>query len=548
MTSPARPDIDLLLTNAKIATMAPAGTFAEALAAADGRIIAVGDEAAVAELAGPDTRVIDAGGRTVIPGLIDTHVHCDMQGTRIGRWLDFSWPGTRDKEAALAAIARAGEAKGTNDWVAGYRYDDVKLGGYPSRAELDKAGQGRPVFIFRTDGHVGLANSGALARCAIDETTPDPPFGRYDRDPETGRLTGLLRETAAHQVLEEAESGIKIEELADGLETVFQGFLALGITSIHNSLATRPAIKAYQRMREAGRLKMRVGIIASGREEGLIESLIDAGIRTGFGDDWIRLVGVEWCPDCSTSGRTAAYYEPYRGQAVLGEPADNRGMLLYETEDFARRVLAAHAAGLTVCADGVGDRGIDFVLDAYEAALEAHPRADHRMRVEHCCCVTPDIRARLKRLGVVASSASGFAYDLGEAYLRNRGAEAMKFMWPHRSLIDQGIPAPGHSDAPVCDPNPFRGIYSLVARKAQTGADLDASEAITLWEALEAYTTLGAWVGREEKVKGSLEPGKRADFAVLDRDIFRLPPDQLLETKTCMTVLDGALVHEAEGA
>ena len=168
------------------------------------------------------------------------------------------------------------------------------------------------------------------------------------------------------------------------------------------------------------------------------------------------------------------------------------------------------------------------------------------MRVEHCCCVTPDIRARLKRLGVIASSATGFAYDLGDAYRQNRGQDAMIHMWPHRSMIDDGIVAPGHSDSPICDPNPLRGVYSMVTRKTDSGGDLDQSEAVTVWEALEAYTTLGAYAGREEHLKGSLAVGKLADLCVLDRDIFSVPGEEIPQIQVQTTVLGGEVVYQAE--
>ncbi|NUQ37492.1 MAG: amidohydrolase family protein, partial [Caldilineales bacterium] len=232
-----------------------------------------------------------------------------------------------------------------------------------------------PVFILRTDGHIALANAAAFRACGVPEDAADPPFGRFDRHPDTGRFTGLVRETAAHPFLGQIHASDAEDEIAEGLERVFAECLSYGITSVYNSLTPARAIRAYQRMRDTGRLRLRVGIIASGREDGLIEALIAAGIRTGFGDDWVRVIGVEWCPDCSTSGRTAAYYEPYVGAKVVGEVEDNRGMLLYEADDLKRRAIAAHKAGLLVCIEGVGDRGIDFALDAIEAALAAHPDA-----------------------------------------------------------------------------------------------------------------------------------------------------------------------------
>jgi predicted amidohydrolase YtcJ len=194
--------------------------------------------------------------------------------------------------------------------------------------------------------------------------------------------------------------------------------------------------------------------------------------------------------------------------------------------------------------DGVGDRGIDFVLDAFEAALAAHPVKDHRMRVEHCCFVTPKILERIKRLGVIDSSATGFMYDLGDAYIANRGVENMKWMWPHRSLIDAGVPAPGHSDADVCHHNPMRAIYALVARKTDTGQPIGPEQAITVNEAIRAYTTLGAYVGNEEDIKGSIEPGKLADLVVLDRDIFIVPVDEIKDVKVDLTIVGGVIQHQ----
>jgi predicted amidohydrolase YtcJ len=532
--------IDRVVANGKIATMQAPGDFVEALAISGGRIVARGSTREMRELA-PSAELVDCGGRTVIPGFIDSHCHPDMHGARLGRWHDLA-DGPATMADLMAFVRRSTDGRAQDEWFVGFGYDDLRLGGYPARDELDTAAGGRPVFLYRRDGHLGVANSAALKRVGYERETADPPFGRIDRHPYTGEPTGLLRETAAHRVVEHCQRDFTTEDFIGGLARVFADFARCGITSVHNALCSTHGIIAYQKMRDAGMLHMRVGMLASGREDELIDAIIRSGWRTGFGDEWVRLTGVEWCPDCSTSGRTAAYYEPYVGEKILGEPEDNRGMLLYEAEDFKQRVLRAHRAGLLVGADGVGDRGIDFVLDAYENALSLHPLEDHRLRVEHCCNVTPAILERLKRLKVICSSASGFAYDLGDAYRRNRGAEAMRFMWPHRSMIDAGIVAPGHSDSPVCHPNPMRGIHSLVNRVSESGADLDRSEAISVFEALQCYTTLGAYAGKEEHLKGDLSLGKLADFAVLEEDVFTIAPERLAEVRVSETWIGGARV------
>lgn len=535
---------DLVVRNGRIATMNRRHHFVSALAARGGRIVALSDKGDLEELVGPETRVLDLRGRTAIPGIVDSHCHPDGQAARLASWLDLSPERVPDRAGLLARIAAAAEARGPEAWIAGARLNENKSGGYPTLEELDAASAGRPLFILRTDGHLGLANSAAFRRLGIDESTPNPPFGQFDRHPGSGRLTGLVRETAAQLFLEPIHAHDTAEGLAAGLVEVFRDWIGLGITTVYNSLAGSRSIRAYQILRERRLSPMRVGIIASGREEGLIEGLIASGLRSGFGDERLRLIGVEWCPDCSTSGRTAAYYEPYVGRKIEGEPEPNTGVLLYELEDLKARALAAHRAGLQVMIEGVGDRGIDFALDAIEHCLAAHPVADHRMRVEHCCYVTPPILERLRRLEVIDSSATGFMYDLGDAYLANRGAAAMQHMWPHRALIDAGVPAPGHSDAMVCDPNPFVSLWSMVTRKSDSGGDLDVSQAVTPSEALQAYTWLGAYSGREEAEKGSLEPGKLADLAVLDRDYFTIPVEEIRRVRVLQTVIGGELVFE----
>jgi len=536
--------IDQVVIDGKIATMEGEGVFVEALAISDGRIVAQGSSSEIRALA-PQADVIDCRGRTVIPGFIDSHCHPDTHGARLGRWTDLS-TGYATKDDVLAHVRRETQGKPADHWYVGFRYDDLRLGGWPTREELDAASGGRPVFLYRRDAHLGFANSAALKIVGFSRESQDPPFGRLDRHPDTGELTGLLRETAAHVLVNYCQASYTPDDYAAGLVKVFEDFVSYGITSVHNSLASTQGIIAYQKMRERNELRMRVGLLASGREDALIDSIIRSGWRTGFGDEWIRLTGVEWCPDCSTSGRTAAYYDPYVGEKILGEPDDNRGMILYELEDFKHRVLKAHKAGLLVGADGVGDRGIDFVLDAFEFALQHHPVHDHRMRVEHCCNVTPSILERLKRLKVICSSATGFAYDLGDAYIRNRGQEAMRYMWPHRSMIDAGVIAPGHSDCPVCHPNPMRGMYSMVTRKTDTGQDLFEGEAVTVYEAIQAYTTLGAYCGKEEHLKGDLGIGKLADFAILEDDIFTVDPEQIKDVRVAETYIGGECVFRRD--
>ncbi|MBT6276989.1 MAG: amidohydrolase [Chromatiales bacterium] len=539
-----RLDADLIVRGGCIASLDGANRTHSALAARAGRIVQMGSDGEVEPLRGDGTTVVELKGRTVIPGIVDSHCHPDGYAARLARWHELSPSGIPSRTALLDCIRSVSQTLASDQWFLGYRLNERKSGGYPTLAELDAATMNRPLFILRTDGHLGLANSAALAICGINDDTPNPPFGQFDRHPETGALTGLVRETAAHIFLDHVHSDDTVESVAHGLCSVFEEFLSHGVTSVYNSLTSSTGIRAYQRLQAQDRMSLRVGIIVSGREEGLVESYVRSGVESGFGNDWLRIIGVEWCPDCSTSGRTAAYYEPYTGDVVPGEPSNNTGMLLYDGADLTKRVIEAHNAGLLVMVEGVGDRGIDFALDAIEAALAAHPRPDHRMRVEHCCYVTPALQERLKRLGAVDSSATGFMYELGDAYIANRGQAAMRWMWPHRDLIDAGIPAPGHSDAWVCSPNPFTAMWSMVNRKTDSGQSLDATQAITIEEALRAYTQLGAWSGREEHLKGTLEVGKLADMAILDRDILTIPSDDIRNVRVDTTIVGGTVKYQ----
>jgi predicted amidohydrolase YtcJ len=483
----------------------------------------------------------------VIPGLIESHSHPDLEANFRTQWVLFSYPQFRSKAEVLAYVASNASNPGRDGYIKGFGYDDVKFGGYLTIDELDAAAPNTPVFILRTDSHVGLANTLAIKQAGFYEKGSDDglKFGSVDRD-SSGRPTGLLREAASDRIWFPLQDRITYEDLKRGLAMVFEEYARRGITSVYNSLTTELAYRAYQDMSRAGELGIRVGVILSGRDGDFIDRIIASGTANYFGDDSVRIIGVEWCPDCSTSGRTAAYHEPYVGKPINGEPVPNYGMLLHDADEFERYVKKAHRAGFVVCADGVGDRGIDFVLDGYEKALKELPKEDHRFRVEHCCYVTPKILERLKRLNVIASSATGFAYDLGDAYVRNRGEDAMKYMWPHRTMNDNGIVAPGHSDAPVCQVNPFRGMYSMVARKTDSGQSINASEAISNIEALNCYTYLGAYSGREENSKGTIEAGKLADFVVIDRDLTTATPDEIRDTQVLATYLGGRRIYKAD--
>ena len=525
---------DLILLNGKVITVDKENRVAKAVAIKDSRILRVGNNAEVRRTAGSGTKIIDLKGLIVIPGLIDSHMHPGGSwGAYLVRGVACGPNFTIDE---MLGVVR-GKAKETlpGNWILGYMMDDVKMGRYPTRKELDQASPKNPLYIQRRDGHNGVANSLALELSGVTKNTPDLEHGKIERDAD-GEPNGLLREAAKDLVYHKMPPYTE-EEFYRGLQLVYDECVSLGLTSIHASMVCPAEFRAMQRLKREGKLKVRTAVHLSGRDQGMVEGAIALGLQTPFGDDWLKITAAEWVLDTSTSGRTAAYYKPY-----VDEP-ENTGILLYDQDDIIKRVTETHKAGIRVGLDGVGDRGIDRALDAIEAALKEAPREDHRHRIEHCCAVTPSIQKRLKKLGVIDASATGFLYDLGDAYLKNRGPAEMKNMWPHRSLIDQGVPSPGHSDASICSPNPWLGIYGMVTRRTSSGQVLCIGEAIKPIEAVRAYTIDGAYAAWEEKLKGSIEPGKLADLVILDRDPLRISGEDLKNVLTIMTIIDGKIVY-----
>jgi predicted amidohydrolase YtcJ len=525
---------DTVFVNGNVITIDEDDSIAEAVAVKDSYIYRVGTNELINDVIGKKTKVVDLQGKTIIPGLIDSHMHPGSYGVFWIKGVKCG-PDINSIGELLDRIKEKAEKTPKGRWILGYTLDDVKLGRYPTRWELDKVTPENPLYIQRRDGHIGIVNSLALEAGNITKDTPDPPHGKIDRD-ENGIPTGVLRESAKEIVFSKMPPYSE-DEYYEGLKHVFNEFNELGLTTIHASMTSSKELKAMQKLKKRKELKIRVCVHASGREEGMLESLIATGIQTPFGDNWLKITEIEWVFDTSTSGRTAAYYDPY-----IDEP-DNYGILLYDQEDITDRVTRAHLAGLRVGLDGIGDRGIDRALDAIEVALKTKPVLDHRHRIEHCCYVTPTIQDRLIELNVIDASANGFLYDLGDAYKANRGEEQMRWMWPHRTLIDRGILAPAHSDCPVCSPNPWYGIYALVTRKTSSGDTLFKGEGITPLEAIKAYTIDGAYSAWEENIKGSIEKGKLADLVVLDSDPLLISHDELKNVFSLLTMVNGIIVY-----
>lgn len=298
------------MLNGKVLTVDAGDSVAQAVAIRGNHILSVGTVEEVSEAIKEGIEVIDLEGRMVIPGLIDSHMHPGSYGVF---WLRGVKCGP-DVDSIDELLQSIGEKAGTTPegrWILGYALDDIKLSRYPSHEELDSVTPRNPLYIQRRDGHIGVANSLALEAAGIDRNTPDPPHGKIDRD-EDGEPTGVLRESAKDLVTAKLPP-YTVEEYIEGLKHVFEEFVSLGLTTVHASMTDSKEFRAMQELRRKGELGLRVCVHTSGREEGMLEDLIAAGIQTPFGDEWLKITEVEWIFDTSTSGRTAAYYRPYVG-------------------------------------------------------------------------------------------------------------------------------------------------------------------------------------------------------------------------------------------
>jgi predicted amidohydrolase YtcJ len=540
---------DLLLVNANALTMDPEHPTASAVAVAGGRIVGVYDGK-------PDVTakdVIDLHGLTLIPGFHDAHNHMIGFGLSLTE-IDLR-TGSQDelyaRVAAKAAVTPEGE------WIIGSGYDQNRTGAHPHRDALDAIAPNHRVWLKHTSSHMCVVNSRVLADLGIGtgDTVPQVDGGRVTTD-EAGRPTGLLEERA-QELVGNLTHPYPLATLADAVDTAGRRYLAEGITSVTEAgvgggwIGQSPVeLAAYVAVRDQRRLHVRVELMVvsdafhplGAHPSDGIETGIDLGLRTGFGDDWLRLGPMKIFTDGSLVGRTAAMSAPFEG-----DPGSS-GYLQADADYLTEMIIAAHRAGWRVAAHAIGDRAIDLALDAFADAADQFPRPRPRHRIEHFAAARPDQVARAAKLGVIAVGQGRFASELGDGMLAAVGPARAAWLYRQRSLLDAGLVLPGSSDRPVASGAPLLGIHDMVNRRTATGAPFNAAEAITPAEALRAYTWGSAYASKQEGVKGSIAPGKLADFAVLSEDPTAVAPDRIAGLDVVATFLDGHLRHTAPGA
>jgi len=538
---------DLLLVNANVLTMDPRQPRAGAVAVAGGRIVGVYDGK-------PDVTakdVIDLRGLTLIPGFHDAHNHMVGFGLSLTE-IDLR-TGTLDELYARVAAKAADTPEG--EWIIGSGYDQTRTGAHPHRDALDKIAPNHRVWLKHTSSHMCVVNSLVLRDLSIDEVAPEVDGGRVTTDP-AGRPTGLLEERA-QQLVGDLTQPYPVATLADAVAAAGQRYLAEGITSVTEAgvgggwIGQSPVeLAAYVAARDQGRLHVRVELmVVSDAFHALgahpadgITTGIDLGLRTGFGDHWLRLGPMKIFTDGSLVGRTAAMSAPFDG-----DPG-NSGYLQADGGYLTDMIIAAHQAGWRVAAHAIGDRAIDLALDAFATAADRYPRTDPRHRIEHFAAARPDQVARAAALGVIPVGQGRFATELGDGMLAAVGRERHGWLYRQRSLLDAGLVLPGSSDRPVASGAPLLGIHDMVNRRTATGAPFNADEAITPTEAVRAYTWGSAYASKQEHLKGSIAAGKLADFTVLSEDPTAAAPDRIAGLEVVATFTDGVLRYAAPGS
>ncbi len=534
---------DLLCYNGSVFPGVGLG-FSNALAIHSGRIIALGDDAM--GIAGPDTKRIDLAGRSAIPAFNEAHMHLLPYGLGLSQ-VNLRAEQVRSLDELLTRIRTAASDAPRGAWILGRGYDHgaLDVGRHPDMAELDKAAPDNPVFITRTCGHMGVANSAAMRLAGIGHNTPDPEGGVIER--KAGRLTGLFQERAMRLVRDVMPPPSEAE-MVDAIERASLHLASLGFASATDMnvgmTAGMAEIDAYETAKRSGRLPVRMWQVLAGNPEGIAADAWAAGLRPMGGDDSLRWGAVKVFADGSAGGLTAAFFEPYLASAGGGT-----GVFTFPDETIHDLLKLYHEQGWQLDIHAIGDAAIEQVLRGMEAAdSPAHPFTGRRHRIEHCGFVTRDQRRRMLARGILPVPQPVFMYEFGDLYVRNLGMTRAEAAYPMKTWLDEGHHPAASSDCPVSTVDPFINLYTMLTRRTNKGSVLGEAERLTLAEALHCYSWCGAYTQFAEDRRGNLAIGMQADVAILSRDIFTLDGDEILSVQVDATLRDGTPIFDRHGA
>lgn len=531
----------IILHNGRIVTVDADFTIAEAVSIRDGRFETVGSSAEVLATATPDSRVIDLGGKTAIPGLFDSHLHLYMTALEAPRVPLIDCRSIADVQAAIAERAKI-TPKG--EWIIarmGWHESLLRENRLPTRDELDAAAPDNPVFVPR-GGHVGSGNSLALQLAGISDDTVDPPGGLIVREIGSRRPTGLILESAVYMIRKVLPPPPPPAQEQALLKDAMQLLNSYGIVATMDPGLNKHQIALYDRLRAAGDVTVRTDLMFRGYT--LDDAKVGAAITDFADDDLLRYVGVKFMLDGGVEG--ALHYDPY--QIVPGEQNDPeyRGLSLLPAggePEFIEALKVVARAGMQVQTHGVGDHCIDTIVRCYLAAAEEVPIRDLRWTVMHLHNPREEVFAKIRDGGILVT-AQDQSVLLGANKVKWWGRPRAEWSTPLRRMIDEGLLVGGGTDAPILPIDPFICMWWMVTRKTLQGDCLGPDQAITPREALELYTINNARIMGVEDRRGSVEPGKLADLVVLSQDVLTVAPDDIRGTRALMTLLGGKVVHQ----
>ena len=536
---------DMILLNGKVVTIDGKESIAEAVAVKFGRILAVGSNKDIRSLTDSRTKIIDLKGRTVVPGLIDSHCHFASMSEGIPLamgFIDASYEaGIRSLADITAKIAEQARKKPKGEWIMVMKEDESKLAEkrHPTKQDLDRVAPDHRVMIDTVGGHFAITNSKAFEMAGITKDSPDPMGGRFERNPKTGELTGWIHERARQVFMPKMmPREPTLEEAVRGLRWMADRYVAAGLTCACDGYVAEPVlIRALQHLLSEGELPLRIRMDIHYE---LMSHLNALGIGEGFGGGMLRFCGIKVVCDGAISARTAWVAEPYLHRPnYYGEPAITREVL-------RDAVMQGYPQGYRFSLHANGERAINMALDVLEEAQKKYPRRDPRNRIIHCTVVTPEIIARVKKLDILPTIFGPYPYYHGDKILPAFGAERLERMFAARSLLEAGLRVSAHSDHSASPYPPLMGIHALVNRKTASGKPAGMSQKITVMEALKLYTINAAYHSFEEDAMGSIEPGKLADMVVLGEDILTVSPETIINIPIDMTIVGGRIVYERE--
>lgn len=529
----ARTRPDVILHNATIHTVDPSQPSAQAVAIAGDRLLAVGSNDEVLHLAAAGTKKINLSGKTVVPGFIDAHTHPVYSGIRHLRRLDAD---LRSIQAIKDAVRKKASDTPKGEWVVGFKYDDTKTeeGRKLVREDLDEAAPDHPVLIQHRGGHTAYVNSLALKIAGVAENAPDPAGGHFVRD-SAGRLTGGLEERATEPFDAHIPSEYTRDDYRAGAKLISEMMSRSGVTSAHDAEGDHHALLAYQDARDAGELSMRIYCLLTYPH---LDGMIEAGIRTGLGDDHVRVGAVKLVCDGSISERTARMSKPF-----IGRP-DDYGILVTEADELYEQARKAHYADWQIGTHANGDVAIDMTMSIYERLQKERPRKDPRFRLEHCTVINPSLVRRIRDIGAIPTPFSTYVYYHGEK-MKNYGKQRLEEMFAVKSFLDAGIKVTQTSDYPPGPYEPMMAMQSMVTRTDINGELWGPSQRVSVEQALKVGTIHGAYASYEEDRKGSLEAGKLADLVVLGKDPMKTDPFDIINIPVERTMVGGRWVHGA---